>query len=76
MGHIEDSSRSGTETGWSALIPGTLLLFLRHQMDFDTIDTDLWTEIQDMEAEIFDLPELRENPSQDFDSFLNSNYDF
>jgi hypothetical protein len=43
---------------------------------FDTIDTDFWTEIQDCEGEIFDLPELRENPSQDFDSFLNSNYDF
>jgi hypothetical protein len=47
-------------------------------MDFDTIDTDFWSEIQDCEGEIFDLdiPELRENPSQDFDSFLNSNYDF
>ena len=45
-------------------------------MDFDTIDTDLWFEIQDCEGEIFDLPELRENPNQDFDSCLNSNYDF
>ena len=30
MGHIEDSSRSGTRTGWSALIPDTLHLFLRN----------------------------------------------
>jgi hypothetical protein len=45
-------------------------------MDFDTIDTNLLSEIEDSEVEIFDLPELRENQNQDFRSFLNSNFDF
>lgn len=47
-------------------------------MDFDTIDTDFWSEIQDCEGEIFDLdiPELRDTEPQDFNSFLNSNRDF
>jgi hypothetical protein len=26
-------------------------------MDFDTFDTDLWSEIQDSDLEIFDIPE-------------------
>jgi hypothetical protein len=44
-------------------------------MDFDTFDTDLWNEIQDMEAEIFDIPELWEDaePEQTFNEFVNSN---
>jgi hypothetical protein len=47
-------------------------------MDFDTIDTDFWSEIQDSSLEIFDLdiPELRDTEPQDFDSFLNSNFDY
>ena len=44
-------------------------------MDFDTIDTDIWTEIQDAPGEIFDLPELRDEKF-DFDAYINADYDF
>ena len=27
-------------------------------MDFDTFDTDIWSEIQDAPGEIFDIPEM------------------
>ena len=44
-------------------------------MDFDTIDTDLWSEIADAPGEIFDIPEL--NPEEfDLNSYLNGNYDY
>ena len=47
-------------------------------MDYDTFDTDFWSEIQDSEGEIYDLdlPELRENQDFSFDSYLNSNIDY
>ena len=47
-------------------------------MDFDTFDTDLWSEIQDCEGEIWDLdiPELRETKVFSFDSYLNSGIDY
>lgn len=48
-------------------------------MDFDTIDTDIWNEIQDMPGEIFDLdiPELNELRSEfDFDGYVAANYDY
>jgi hypothetical protein len=31
--------------------------FNQTPMDFDTFDTDLWSEIQDSDDEIFDIPE-------------------
>lgn len=46
--------------------------------DFDTIDTDLWHEIQDCGGEIFDLiPELRDDTIKEssFDDYLKSNFD-
>ncbi len=41
-------------------------------MDFDT---DFWSEIQDCEGEIFDIPELWDDadPEQSFNEFVNSN---
>ena len=44
-------------------------------MEFDTIDTDLWDEIQDMPGEIFDT-EIKEDLDQSFESKLNSKLDF
>ena len=44
-------------------------------MEFDTIDTDLWDEIQDMPGEIFDT-EIKEDLEQSFESKLNSKNDF
>jgi len=43
-----------------------------HHMDFDT---DFWSEIQDCEGEIFDIPELWDDadPEQSFNEFVNSN---
>ena len=42
-------------------------------MDFDT---DLWTEIQDMPGEIFDIPELRDEKDFNLKEYLNANYDY
>ena len=45
-------------------------------MDFDT---DLFSEINDMPAEIFDIPEMQDEEDNDdrtFNAFLNSNWDF
>ena len=45
-------------------------------MDFDTIDTDIWFEIQDAPGEIFDvIPELQQEKF-DFDAYINADYDF
>jgi len=44
-------------------------------MEFDTIDTDLWDEIQDSPREIFDN-EIDEDLDQSFESKLNSKFDF
>ena len=44
-------------------------------MEFDTIDTDLWDEIQDMPGEIFDN-EIDEDLDQSFESKLNSKLEF
>jgi hypothetical protein len=41
-------------------------------MDFDTFDTDLWSEIQDSSGEIFDIEETEEDP-QTWNEFVNSN---
>jgi hypothetical protein len=45
----------------------------RHTM-FD----ELWSEIQDMPGEIFDLdiPELRDTEKFDMNEYLNANYDY
>ena len=39
---------------------------------------ELWSEIQDMEGEIFDLdiPELREDKDFNFDGYLAADYDY
>ena len=41
-------------------------------MDFDTFDTDLWSEIQDSLGEIFDIDEAKED-EQTWNEFVNSN---
>ena len=41
-------------------------------MDFDTFDTDLWSEIQDSLGEIFDIDEAKED-EQTWNDFVNSN---
>ena len=40
---------------------------------------ELWSEIQDMPGEIFDLPEMQDSEDKDaksFDDFLKGNNDF
>ncbi len=44
-------------------------------MDFDTFDTDLWSEIQDAPGEIFDIPELNDEDFN-FGDYVNSNIDY
>ena len=41
-------------------------------MDFDTFDTDFWSEIQDSVVEIFDIDEMMEE-EQTWNEFVNSN---
>ena len=41
-------------------------------MDFDTFDTDFWSEIQDATGEIFDIEEGMED-EQTWNEFVNSN---
>jgi hypothetical protein len=41
-------------------------------MDFDTFDTDFWSEIQDCEGEIWDIEEEMED-EQTWNEFVNSN---
>jgi hypothetical protein len=51
-------------------------------MDFDTFDTDLWSEIQDSDDEIFDIPEDFDRTKymevddidNSFNQMLNSTY--
>ena len=53
-------------------------------MDFDTFDTDLWSEIQDSDLEIFDIPEDFDRSKffgddhldVNFTQMLNSTYSF
>jgi hypothetical protein len=41
-------------------------------MDFDTFDTDFWSEIQDCEGEVFDIEETLKD-EQTWNEFVNSN---
>ena len=41
-------------------------------MDFDTFDTDFWSEIQDAPGEIFDIDEAKED-EQTWNEFINGN---
>lgn len=41
-------------------------------MDFDT---DIWSEIEDSNAEIFDIPELSDDEF-DFNTYIAADYDF
>ena len=45
-------------------------------MEFDTIDTDIWIEIQDAPGEIFDIPEISDAEDFDLNGYLNSDYDY
>ena len=41
------------------------------------MEDDLWSEIQDMPGEIFDIEDLKlEDYDQAFNRYLNSNYDY
>ena len=42
-------------------------------MDFDTFDTDIFAEINDMEAEIFDIIE---EEKFNVDEYINGNTDY
>jgi hypothetical protein len=49
---------------------------LKNAMDFDTIDTDIWFEIQDCPGEIFDIPEMSDSKDFDLNGYLNADYDY
>ncbi len=55
-------------------IRSTLHSSLREAPMFD----ELWSEIQDMPGEIFDMdiPELRDTEKFDVNEYLNANYDY
>ena len=44
-------------------------------MDFDTFDTDIFSEINDAPGEIFDIPEMQDEKF-DVEEYINSDYDF
>lgn len=37
---------------------------------------ELWSEIADAPGEIFDIPELHEDETFDFNEYLNADYDY
>jgi hypothetical protein len=45
-------------------------------MDFDTFANDLFAEINDMEGEIFDIPEMQDSEKFDVEGYINGNYDY
>ena len=45
-------------------------------MDFDTFDTDIFAEINDMEGEIFDIPEMQDEKKFDLEGYINGNIDY
>ena len=44
----------------------------KNQMDFDTFDTDVWAEINDMPGEIYDIEEEK----FDVQEYINGNTDY
>ena len=44
-------------------------------MDFDTFDTDIWSEIQDAPGEIFDIPEMSDERFN-VEEHINGNTEF
>ena len=44
-------------------------------MDFDTFDTDIFQEINDMPGEIFDIPEMQDDKF-DVEKFIEGDIDF
>ena len=45
-------------------------------MDFDTFDTDIFAEINDMPGEIFDIPEMQDEKKFDLEGYINGNIDY
>ena len=47
----------------------------KNHMDFDTFDTDIFSEINDAPGEIFDIPEMSDDPFS-VEDYFKSNIDF
>ena len=45
-------------------------------MDDFTFDTDIFAEINDMEGEIFDIPEMQDEKKFDVEGYINGNIDY
>ena len=45
-------------------------------MEFDTFDTDIFAEINDMPGEIFDITEMQDSDKFDVEGYINGNYDY
>tara|TARA_B100001142_G_scaffold46439_1_gene42973 strand:- start:1237 stop:1434 length:198 start_codon:yes stop_codon:yes gene_type:complete len=53
-------------------VRGYCLLKFKKHMDFDTFDTDVWAEINDMPGEIYDIEEEK----FDVQEYINGNTDY
>ena len=47
----------------------------KNHMDFDTFDTDIFSEINDAPGEIFDIPEMQDEKF-DVEKFIEGDIDF
>ena len=45
-------------------------------MDDFSFDTDIFAEINDMEGEIFDIPEMQDEKKFDVEGYINGNIDY
>ena len=52
--------------------PGYCFIKFKKHMDFDTFDTDVWAEINDMPGEIYDIEEEK----FDVQEYINGNTDY
>ena len=81
MSRICANSSSGTDIYYSGLNRVLQLQVQKTQMDFDTFDTDLFSEINDTQAEIYDIIEYDEdgkndNKKFDVEGYINGNTDY
>ena len=53
-------------------LPGYSFIKFKKHMDFDTFDTDVWAEINDMPGEIYDIEEEK----FDVQEYINGNTDY
>ena len=70
------NSFSGTVNEHSAQIRVLQSQLRNSPMDDFTFDTDIFAEINDMEGEIFDIPEMQDEKKFDVEGYINGNIDY